>query len=204
MRLIFAAIAASVLLTGAASGETRALSDFRSVDVSGNIEVQIVVGPQYAVEVTGPRVSNIVTRVTGGRLEIETIRHPRRGPGRHALVRVSLPSLQSLDVSAGALVNAREVNADRFGVDVSSGASVELSGSCQTLRVDISSGATLRARGLRCADVQVDASSGANAAVHAENAISVDASSGASLRWAGGARARNIDLSSGGSARPLD
>lgn len=203
MRIVLGLIAASALLVTAASAETRSLSGFESVSASGRVEVEIVVGPRFSVELTGPRVDNVITRVEGGRLEIETRRngHAR---GRDAHVRVTLPSLRGLDVSAGAAVSARDVTADAFLLDVSSGATANLAGACQTLTLDVSSGANVRAGDFRCGDVRADASSGANATFYAANAIHVDASSGASLRWSGPAQVLSVDLSSGASARRVD
>jgi hypothetical protein len=202
MRIVLGLAAATALFATAASAETRPLSGFDSISASGRVEVEIVIGSQYSVEVTGPRVERVVTRVQGGELVIETRRHSGWGAsGRDWHVRVTLPRLEGLDVSAGAEVNAREVNADRFHLDVSSGANVTVDGSCQVLTLDVSSGANLRAGGFRCGEVRADASSGANAAVYAARAISVDASSGASIRWSGEAQMRHVDISSGASAR---
>ena len=196
-------LAAAILLVSPASAETRALSGFESVSASGRVEVEIVIGSHYAVDLTGPRVDQVITRVVAGRLEIETRRQngPRRG--RDAHVRITMPNLRALDISAGADVRARAIAAGAFAIDASSGALADITGSCGALTIDISSGANVRAGGFRCAEVRAEASSGASAIVHAADAIAVDASSGASVRWDGEARAHHIDLSSGGSARRL-
>ena len=204
MRIIIGMIAASALMAGAASAETRAHSGFTSVSAAGRVTVEIVVGPQYSVALTGPRVDNVITRVEGGELQIEPRQNRRGGRARDAHVRITMPDLQGLDVAAGAEVDAREISADAFLLDVSSGASVDVAGRCGVLRLGISSGASARAQRLQCADVRADASSGANATVYASSSISVDGSSGASLRWAGDASVRSLDLSSGASARRLN
>jgi len=115
-------IAATALMSSAASAETRALSGFDSVSAAGRVSVEIVVGGAHSVEVTGPRIENIVTRVEGGELHIEPRRNTR-GRGRDAHVRITMPDLRGLDVAAGAEVDARQVSADTFLLDVSSGAS---------------------------------------------------------------------------------
>lgn len=205
MRIAIGFVAAAALLTTPASAETRALSGFDSISASGRVEVEIVVGPQFSVDVTGPHIERVLTRVEGGNLRIETRNeHGWRGRGRDGLVRVTLPSLRALDVSAGAEVDARDIAASGFILDASSGGYVVIEGECQTLSLDLSSGANVRAGDLRCGEVRADASSGANATVYAVSTISVDASSGASLRWAGPAQLRHVDLSSGASARRLD
>ncbi|HRP10588.1 MAG TPA: DUF2807 domain-containing protein [Terricaulis sp.] len=205
MRLMLATIVAAILTAGVANAETRALSGFDSVSAAGRVSVEIVVGPAYSVELTGPRVDNVVTRVEGGQLRIEPDRNRRgRWSGRDAHVRITMPDLGGLDVAAGAEVDTRQVAADVFLLGVSSGASAQVAGRCGVLRLDISSGASARAQQLRCADVCAEASSGANATVYASSTISVDGSSGASLRWMGEASVRNLDLSSGASARRVN
>ena len=204
MRIVLGMIAASALLVSAASAETRALNGFDSVSAAGRVEVEIVIGQAFGVELTGPRVDNVITRVEGGRLEIETRNNRGNWRGRDAHVRITMPSLRALDVAAGAAVNAREVSAAAFALDVSSGATADVTGACESLTLDISSGANVRAGDFRCGDVRADASSGASATVYAANAIAVDASSGASLRWRGEAQTRALDLSSGASARHTD
>jgi len=204
MRVVLGLIAASALLVGAASAETRGLSGFDAVNASGRVEVEIVVGADYSVELTGPRVENVLTRVEGGRLEIETRRNRGGGRGRDAHVRITMPSLRALDVAAGAVLTARDVNAGAFALGASSGAVVDVAGACESLALDISSGANVRAGNFRCTDVRAGASSGASATVFAAEAIAVDGSSGASVRWRGAADARRLDLSSGASARRAD
>lgn len=203
MRFVFGLVAASVVFVTPAFAETRALSGFESVSAAGRVEVEIAIGPQFSVELTGPRTDQVITRVIDGQLEIETRRNSGRWRGRDAHVRITMPALRALDVSAGAEVHARGVSAETFALDASSGAAAQIAGTCTIMTLDISSGANVAAGDFRCEDVRADASSGASAIVHAANAIAVDASSGASVRWEGEARARHIDLSSGGSARRL-
>lgn len=203
MRIALGLIAASLLLATPAHAETRALSGFESVSAAGRVEVEITIGAQYAVELTGPRTNQVITRVVNGQLEIETRRNSGGWRGRDAHVRITMPALRALDVSAGAEVQARGVTAETFALDASSGAAADIAGTCTTMTLDISSGANVRAGDFRCGEVRADASSGASAIVHAASAIAIDASSGASVRWDGEARAHHIDLSSGGSARRL-
>lgn len=204
MRVLLGMIAASALLVGVASAETRSLDGFESVSAAGRVEVEIVVGPQFSVELTGPRVDNVETRVVGGVLEIEPRNNRRGWRGRDAHVRITMPSLRGLDVAAGAMLTARDVAATDFALDVSSGATADVAGTCESLVLDISSGANVRAGEFRCSNVRADASSGASATVYASNVIAVDGSSGASLRWRGAAQMRGLDLSSGASARAVD
>jgi hypothetical protein len=205
MRIAIYAIAAVALLSSPASAEPRAHSGFDAISASGRVEVEILAGPQFSVDVSGPRIERVLTRVEGATLRIET-RNERGwgGHGRDARVRVTLPSLRALDVSAGAEVDARDVAAAAFALDASSGANVAIEGECQRLTLDVSSGANVRAGDFRCAHVRAEASSGANATVYAVEAISVDGSSGANVRWMGPANARAIELSSGASARRMN
>ncbi len=197
MRLHYILAAAGLGLPTPAFAETRDLSGFDAIDASGRLSVQIEQGPQFAVEITGPRVERVEALVRNGVLVLATP-HNWFGFGQDANVRVTLPSLRAIESQAGVEVVARDIQAEALKLDASSGSSIDINGACRTLSVESSSGAEVRALGLRCDNVAVDASSGANAAVFAQTSADVDASSGADVRVEGEGRLGRVSLSSGG------
>ena len=184
MRLILAASAGLVLATaGVAHAEVRNLAGFTKVDANAGTDVQVTVGGAFRVEVTGRDAARIITRVQGDTLIVE----PVRGfswRGRQANIRVTMPRV--------------------VGLSASSGADLQVSGTCASFTADASSGADIDARQLHCENGSVDVSSGADARVFASGRLDVGASSGGGVVAYGNPGIGNIDLSSGGSLRRAD
>lgn len=199
-RLIFPALFV-LAVASPASAETRNLSGFTRVQASAGYDVNIEVGPAFSVNVEGPGADRVLTRVSGDRLTVEPTPGWHWGTRPRATVNVTMPSLDGLDASSGADIDARGVNATAFSLDASSGAEIDVAGSCQTLSADASSGADINAHQLHCASGTVDVSSGADISVFVEGTLNVDASSGGGVTASGDPSIGDISLSSGGSLR---
>jgi len=203
MRLILAAsvFALSAAVAGAAGAAPRNLSGFTSVSANAGTEVEVVIGPNFSVDVSGSDADRIITRVADGKLIVE----PRRGVSfrgrRDARVRVTMPSVEGLEAASGASLRASGVNGGALVLDVSSGANLNVAGACASFTADVSSGANLRSEGMRCENGSVDVSSGGNAQVFASGRLNVDASSGGLVILHGGGGLGDVDTSSGGSVR---
>lgn len=195
----------ALLAASAASAEPRNLSGFTQVHASAGVRVDIAIGQSFAVDVTGRDAGRIVTRVEDGVLIIEPVRNWGFQWGRRdARVRVSMPRVDGLQASSGAVISSQGLNAEAITLEASSGANLTVAGACASFDVDASSGAVIRAAELRCQDGVVDVSSGASAHVFASNRLNVDASSGGDVVVHGGAGYGDVDLSSGGSLRRAD
>jgi hypothetical protein len=199
------AVSALVLVAaGAAYAAPRNVSGFTAVEARAGTDVEVTVGPNFSVDVSGRDADRIVTRVTGDRLIVEPQRGwSWRGP-RNAQVRITMPRVTGLAASSGADLTATGVNGGDISLASSSGADLTVSGTCASFTADASSGADIHAQNLRCENGSVDVSSGADARVHASNRLNVDASSGGGVVAYGNPGIGNIDLSSGGSLRRAD
>jgi hypothetical protein len=191
-------LALTLVLAGTAAAEPRNLTGFTGVDASAGVDVQVVVGAGFSVDVSGPGADRIVTEVRAGVLRIHPEQHWGMRIRRAALVRVTMPRLDSLSASSGAEVHAEGVRADTIALDASSGGELTIVGACGNVDADASSGSHLNAARLQCERGSVEASSGARADVHVSGALDVDASSGGRVYAGGGAQVGNISLSSGG------
>lgn len=108
-----------------------------------------------------------------------------------------------IDVHSGAQIQHINVTAEEVDVEVHSGARAEVSGSADKLEASTHSGSTADLSGLRAKNVQADASSGSSLRCWATNSIKGRASSGASVRYKGGATHVNTGASSGGTYGPM-
>jgi Putative auto-transporter adhesin, head GIN domain len=200
MRILLTSVALALLATPAVA-ETRPLSGFTKISASAGTRVDVSVGGDFRVDVEGRDAARIVTRVSNGTLVVEPVRGwSWRGP-RDAIVRVSMPSVEALDASSGADIDARGVAGGAIELDASSGASIDVVGVCAAFDADASSGASIDAQAMQCETGSVDVSSGANARVFASGRLNVDASSGGGVEAYGDPGIGDISLSSGGSLR---
>ena len=118
-------------------------------------------------------------------------------------ITVSAPDYQGVGASSGSDVDGQGLSLRNLSVHVSSGADVDLTGSCTDLRVDVSSGADFDGSKLQCQTASVGASSGADADAFATQTASGDASSGADITFHGRPASISKDTSSGGSVHAL-
>jgi len=204
MRLSFllipslAALCSTGCVVGGASGapysesQRHAYTGFEKVDASAGVTVIVNQGPfDVKAETTdGNDFDNLVVEVRGSTLHI----------GRsQSMFTVSAPAYSGFEVSSGASLDGGNLSLANLKVEVSSGASVDLSGSCADLAVEISSGASFSGEDLKCATADVDASSGASAQAFASQRAEGNASSGASVNFYGSPASIEKDSSSGGS-----
>lgn len=196
------ATAALIALPAFADSKTYNLSGFDRIDVSAGIDVTFTQGP-FSVKVDEPdgNFDKLVVEVRGNTLRIGRRNSWIDWRGVDYSATVSAPSLVGLDVSSGASFLAHNLSARDLKVDISSGAGVEISGSCAGLRLDVSSGARFEGEDLRCETASVDASSGANVDAFAARTASGNASSGADVVFYGQPAEVTKDTSSGGSVR---
>ncbi len=194
--------AAFVALPAFADTRTYNLSGFDRVDVSAGIEVTFTQGP-FSIRADEPKgnFDRLVIEKRGNTLRIarENSWLDWRGVDYH--VAVSAPALAGIDASSGSSFTGHNLSLRDLNVDVSSGASVEVSGSCAGLRVDVSSGADFEGEALKCESASVDASSGADADAFATRVASGNASSGANVTFHGRPPEMTKDTSSGGTVR---
>lgn len=174
---------------------------FSKVDASAGVEVVVAQGAfDVQAETTeGQGFDNLIVEVKGDTLRISRKSQLWDMGGPRYRVTVSAPAFSEFEVSSGASLTADSLRLDAVEVDVSSGASVRIAGTCSTLDLDMSSGASFSGEGLRCDTARVDASSGASAHAFAARKATGNASSGASVSFSGNPAELERDTSSGGS-----
>jgi hypothetical protein len=202
-----AAIAVAALASAPSWAETRSFSfaNFERVDVAAGTEVILRQGPFSVVaEQRDGNFDRLDIKVRGDTLYVSRKNSWWQfGSGPRYTVTITAPAYEEIDVSSGSSVFGQSLSFGDLRVDVSSGASVDLSGSCASLRLGISSGASFDGAQLQCETARVDASSGASASAFATRDAQAGASSGASVVFHGKPASFDKNTSSGGSARVL-
>jgi hypothetical protein len=191
-----------------ANAETRNATGFETVKASGDFDVEIAVGENYRVDVSGADAARIRTRVVDGELRIEPARRSWFGEPRYdARINVTLPRFEGVAAARGATVRATaggecadfsavaamgadlEVNGlqcDSVNATAAMGAELRLAGQCGTLDASAAMGAELNARALQCRTVDASAAMGAEVAAYASASYDASAAMGGDISVAGG------------------
>lgn len=206
--------------------QTRNLDNFDEVRVSEGISVTLHPSNDNRAEINMIKgeLDDLVTEVKNGILHIKYKSKNMFNWGnnnRETKIDLYFKTLKSISASSGSSVlGDKEIKVDAMDLDVSSGASLILvlqsgettvdvssgssliiSGESRDLNVDVSSGAKFDGKEFKANNVDVDVSSGSSAMVWATDRLVADASSGASVKYKGSPKNKNIDVGkySGGS-----
>ena len=204
--------------------DTRQLTEFNSMSVSGSIKVEVRTGAvaSLIVEADDNIMPSVITKVTDRNLSIKL-----KGINnlRNATVRIYLvvPTLNKISTSASAEVRSDEaitnsgkisftassgslinvhVDAPSVSAGGSSGADIILTGRTKNLSAESSSGCSVNLFDLKAENATASASSGADIEIFASVGLNASASSGANVNYKGGATSVVKNVSSGGSVNP--
>ncbi len=161
--------------------QTLELAGFDRIDIGGVFEVDVTVGGEFSVVVTGAEdaMARLDAVVEDGVLkldqdEISFGKRPWRNQGMSAVI--SLPALSGFDLAGVADGEVSGIDSEAFEVNLAGVGDLTLEGSCGRLDARVSGVGELDAEGLQCRDVEVDVSGVGQASVYASE--TADASVG--------------------------
>lgn len=224
--LFYSLILSNETVQAAQSGEskqTRTVSEFHGVSVSGGIDLYLTQGnaENVVVEANDEDISNLVTEVQGGILKIYMKKNSwfnfkLSKESRKAYV--SFKTLDKIEASAGSDVNSQsvlnlkkldldassgsdvklELNASEVSVESSSGSDITLKGKGISIQANASSGSDINASEFQTKKCIASVSSGSDMKVYATEQIDANASSGGDISYYGNPERKDINESSGG------
>ena len=203
--------------TGGTRTETRDVSGFDAIELSGFGSMHIEQGEDYEVELSGSEsvLDRTETEVRGSTLRIGQYRQWSIWPfftGPQRLdVRVTVPSLERVTVSGAGDVSieglegerfefrlsgagdltARDVDLDALRVELSGAGSARISGKARTQEVVLSGAGDYDGRDLESSDARVEVSGAGSVVVWAEERLDVQASGAGSVEYYGDPRVRS-------------
>ncbi|MBK6750119.1 MAG: DUF2807 domain-containing protein [Acidobacteria bacterium] len=179
--------------------EKREVSGFKSVDVGGVFQVEIVAQKEFGVEVEADDnlIGLIQTRVDGDTLRIESDK--RLKSSSPIKIRISAPKIDGLQVSGAANVTANGLNSESLKIESSGGSRVTVAGEAVKLTVESSGGARVNAGGLSTVDANIEGSGGSSVEVSVTGDLRSDISGGARVTYSG--TPANIVTNKSGGAR---
>jgi hypothetical protein len=231
-KIVFAFLSIiSVFAVNAQSGEkklqTRRVSGFHGVDVSGGIDLYLSSGSEsVAISASSAEVrDHIVTEVEGGILRIYMERNwSNDRDGGKVKAYVSISNLKSLEGSGGGdiifenLIKTDDLdlhlsgggslkgklNANHLVIDQSGGSGVKLSGNVKNLTLNASGGGSLNGFDLVTDYASIHASGGSATELTVNKELRVVVSGGGDITYKGAATVKEIKSSGGGSVTHKD
>jgi hypothetical protein len=161
--------------------ETRAVevADFDRIEAAGVFEVDVTVGGDYALTLSGKpeALEKTTAEVVDGELVLDNAkpkgdRKSWRGDG--VSVVISMPALSSFDAAGVVDADIKGLAADGLNIDLSGVGDVELSGTCNALDADVSGVGKIDAEKLQCRTVKVDVSGVGSASVFASESVDAE------------------------------
>lgn len=218
--IIFAGCVNSKTGSGNIISNTRNVGSFNVISASGSVNVTLQKGPQSVVVETDDNIMRYVeTTVSDNTLKIR-LKNINNLRNATVNVYVTAPVLKDIDASASAEIESKgsitsdseielkassgskiqmDLDAPSVKADASSGGSVIVSGRTRNLTAKSSSGSNVNALSLKAENATANASSGGSVRVSASISVKAEASSGATVKYTGGATDVKKNESSGGS-----
>ena len=222
--IIFAGCVNSKTGSGNIISNTRNVASFNVISASGSVNVTLQKGPQSVVVETDDNIMRYVeTTVSDNTLKIR-LKNINNLRNATVNVYVTAPVLKDIDASASAEIESKgsitsdseielkassgskiqmDLDAPSVKADASSGGSVIVSGRTRNLTAKSSSGSNVNALSLKAENATANASSGGSVKVSASISVKAEASSGATVKYTGGATEVKKNESSGGSVSAL-
>ena len=153
--------------------EQRSIGSFASISTEGAFDVVVVCQKAQSIEIEGddnilPLVS---TEVTNNVLHIKSLRgYAVREP---IIVRVSVPSLEGINVSGAGTIEISALKSDKFEIDASGAPTIRASGETKELTVDARGAGKIDAHRLHAARVIVDSKGVSRVEVYAAEKLDV-------------------------------
>lgn len=151
------------------------LDNFESIEISGVYDLEVNVGSDFSIEISGPRdeVDRVQASVSNGVLELDQ-KERRGGWGRkrHGVdATITLPMLKGVSVSGVVDGDIRNVDAETFKMNISGVGDVTITGKCGTFDANVSGVGDLDAKAMECSIVDVNVSGVGDASVFATDEV---------------------------------
>lgn len=152
--------------------ETLDVTGFDEIQVAGVFEVDVSVGGEFSVTVSGPpsEMERLDVTVENGVLNLDRKdgeRGERKWREFGLTADITLPALKAIDIAGVADGRVSGVDADEFEVDLAGVGDLTISGACGRLEADVAGVGDLNAKELECREVDVDVSGVGSASVYA-------------------------------------
>jgi hypothetical protein len=171
--------------SGVMATETRDVSGFDEVDLSGSGRVSVAVTgvESLTVEAEDNILPLLTTEVTNGRLELGA--KQSISPTREIVYTITVVSLEAVAVSGSGSIMATDIDSHAFGVDISGSGTVMPAGVSESLDLSISGSGVFEGEALVSASGTVSVSGSGQAVVNVTDNLDVKVSGSGNVQYFG-------------------
>jgi hypothetical protein len=183
---------ASIILAGLAHGQAddreMPIGDFERLEAGGRFNLVFEPGASPELRLSGDPddIDDIEIEMRGNALKIRQHRGIRRFFGGYrnldVTIHLSGPSVQHFEFSRGVDADLAGIEGEDLALNLSTGADVDIAGTCGHATVNVSTGADLDGREFDCRSLRINASTGSDAVVIAHDSLVANVSTGADVR----------------------
>jgi hypothetical protein len=183
--------------SGNLKSEKRDVSGFRGIRAGGAMQIEIVAGKEFSVEIeTDDNILPLIkTEVRGGVLHIEREGNVWTRSRSRTMVRISLPQLDELNISGATTANVSGVKSEQFELKLSGASKINIEGEAGALKVDLSGASKLDAENFRVAKADVEVSGASKANLFVSETLNADASGASKINYSGNPQTVTKDVS---------
>jgi hypothetical protein len=177
----------SVQGSGKVITETRNVSGFTGVEISGDAKLVIEPGDTESVQILADDnlMEYLDATVTGSKLVLGPKNLASIAPTERVTYRVVVKTLSSLDASGSVTVEAKGVQTDSLSVSISGSGEIEISGEAASQKIVISGSANYEAENLNSKEASITISGSAKAVLAVAVKLDVQVSGSADVEYIG-------------------
>jgi len=178
--------------------EKRNVANFKSLEVSGAFDVEVVAQKDFSVEIEADDnlLQFIKTEVKGDTLKIST---EKRISSKGALrVRIAAPNIEDLGVSGASKISLANLQNDSLKIDASGASKIDASGETKNLEIELSGASRLDAENLKTENANIDASGASKISVNVTGDLKADLSGASKVTYLG--NPKNLEKSTSGAS----
>lgn len=167
--------------------ETREVSGFTGIEVSGSGKVLLEQGDEERVEITADDnlMQHLSSDVTGSKLTLGTKDWVNLDPTDTIIYKVFVKDLKSLGISGSVVVEASGVRTDSLMVAVSGSGDIKISGEAEEQQIAISGSANYKAEDLKSKEVSLVISGSGEAVLAVSEKLDVQVSGSGDVQYIG-------------------
>ncbi len=177
----------SVTGSGKITTDSRQLSLFKGITISGNYEVNIVAQKSPAVEIKTDDniVSKIITEIKDNILHIHPIEGKHLAPSKTVQLNIAIPDLNSININGDNRIEATNLSSQQLSVSASGSSQINLSGKTNEIIIKASGSTELDAQNLSADTARVSSNGAAKIKVHANKSLDVAISGSGRVNYSG-------------------
>lgn len=165
--------AVKIIGSGILKTESRPVSNFTAIDISGSYDVEIVAQQAPSLEISGDDniLPLIITEIRGNTLFIYISDRRSIFTKNKLKIKTSSQTIESISASGATNIKLTNVNSENLSINQSGGSYTYLLGKTRNLNIKISGAGDVNAKNLYSQTVKVDISGAASADVYASEKL---------------------------------